>query len=215
MVTHPHLHRFDMKKPLVTNPKPTMSKTDPFATNPLHKMQSGVALLNRFIPYPDNPRTHPPAEIMLLSQLLKTRGVDQPIVVDENWIILKGHGRLQAASLAGLKQFPYVQRFGLSEVDKRAIRIEDNQVALLAGWDRALIRTEIGQLQASGYDIALLGFGEAEIVSFTKLPGPPASFQAFDETIETQFCCPKCKFEWSGNPMMGKKKEGGDTKGRK
>lgn len=162
-------------------------------------IRSGTAPLAKFVRYPSNPRTHPPAQLALLSELLKRYGPDQDIVVDEKFVILKGHGRLDAAFIAGLTDFPYKQHLNLSEADKRAIRIADNQVALLSGWDRDLVRSEIVDLRAAGYDVALLGFGDAELVQFEKLPGPPADFKSFGADIETQHSCPRCGFRWSGN----------------
>lgn len=136
-------------------------------------MKSGRAPLSKFKPYPQNARTHPKEEIDLLSKVIKERGADQPIVVDEDWLILKGHGRLEAAKLAGLADFPYVQRFGLSEADKKAIRIEDNSLPLLAGWNKELLAGELATLQVDGYDLKLLGFPDAQLVTF--MAGVPSS----------------------------------------
>lgn len=155
--------------------------------------------LSWFIPYERNPRTHPPAQVAMLAELIKTHGPDQDIVVDENRIILKGHGRRLAAMLAGLDQFLFLQRFGLSEAEKTAMRIADNQVSLLSGWDRSLVYGEIASLQSQGYDVGLLGFGDAQLVQFTTTPGPPAEFQAFGENIPTKHQCPSCGYKWSGN----------------
>jgi hypothetical protein len=149
--------------------------------------------------YPHNARTHPPAQIKLLAELLKRFGPDQDIVVDEKGVILKGHGRKLAAIEAGLARFPVTQRVGLTENDKAAMRIADNQVALLAGWDSELVRFEITKLQRDEYPIELLGFGEAQLVSFMTTPQPPSAFGTFDETIETAHECPKCGYKWSGN----------------
>ena len=203
----PHSHRFAMSKPSVSKPKNYTTNGDPFVTDDGPKMRSGRAPLSRFVPYPNNPRIHPPAEITILTSLLKKRGADQPIVVDENWVILKGHGRQQAALAAGLEDFPFVQRLDLSEEEKIAIRIEDNSVPLLAAWDRELIRVEIGALKLAGYEMPLLGFGETQLVQFMTTPGPPGSFQVFGEDIETEFCCPKCGYAWSGNAAAGKAKD--------
>lgn len=159
--------------------------------------------LDRIQPYPNNPRTHPKAQIELLAELLKRRGVDQPIVVDEDGVILKGHGRRMAAMLAGLDDFPVIVRKGLSEVEKSAMRIEDNQVALLSGWDRELIREEMTMLKAAGYEMPLLGFGEGQLVAFTTLPGPPGEFGEYGEDIEVDYVCPRCKYKWSGKPNPG------------
>jgi hypothetical protein len=156
--------------------------------------------IGKIQPYDKNPRTHPPAQVTLLAGLIKSFGPDQHIVVDEDAIILKGHGRRLAAIEAEMGWFPVVQRFGLSEDDKRAMRIADNQVTLLAGWDRTLIYGEVMSLKGSGYDVSLLGFGEAQLVQFTTTPGPPAQFATFGEEIETHFECPSCHYKWSGKP---------------
>lgn len=157
--------------------------------------------VDRIIPYPNNPRTHPPAQVTFLAQLFKKFGPDQDIVVDEHWVILKGHGRRLAAIEAGLEQYPVTQRFGLSEEDKRAIRIADNQSALLSGWDQALLSSEVKGLELVGYDVKLLGFGEAQLVQFMAGgPAAPGEFPSFDETIHTEHQCPSCGYKWSGKP---------------
>lgn len=159
--------------------------------------------LSRIVPHPQNPKTHPPAQITLLADLMKRYGVDQPIVVDEDGVILKGHGRRLSAIAAGFEEFPVVVHEGLSDADKIAMRISDNQVPLLGGWDKELIKADIGSLKAAGYDVALLGFGEQQLVQFTTTPGPPAGFPTFGSDIPTDYCCPKCGYSWSGNPAAG------------
>lgn len=155
--------------------------------------------LGKIKPYDDNPRTHPPAQIELLARLFDQFGPDQPIVVDEGGVILKGHGRLLAARAAGMKVFPVVQRRGLSADDKSALRISDNQVALLSGWDRGLLRQELVQLKAHDYSLADLGFGDVQLVEFMAGgPAAPGEFQSFGEDIPTEHECPKCFYRWSG-----------------
>jgi DNA modification methylase len=122
--------------------------------------------IEKIIPYPNNPRTHPADQVSLLAKLISKHGVDQPIVVDEEGFILKGHGRRMAAVEAGLKSFPVVQHLGLSDDDKRAIRLADNQVALLSGWNEGLLRAELTDLKAAGYEMNLLGFSDVQLVSF-------------------------------------------------
>ena len=112
--------------------------------------------LRKIIPYPGNPRNHPPEQITLLATLLKKHGPDQPIVVDEAGVILKGHGRLTASLEAGLADFPVIQRFGLPDIEKRAMRISDNAIALLSGWAPDLMRVELNGLALAGYDMPLL-----------------------------------------------------------
>lgn len=164
-------------------------------------MRPVMTPLTKIVPYPLNPRTHPPAQVALLAGMMTKHGVDQPIVMrEEDGFILKGHGRRLAAIAAAMDAFPVIWRAGLSEEEARAMRIEDNQVALLAGWDRELIHQEVVSLKTAGYDVSTLGFGDAQLVQFTTTPGPPAQFPAFGENIPTDFCCPKCGYKWSGKP---------------
>lgn len=176
-------------------------KTADFDGREVPAMRPIMTPLAKIQPYPLNPRTHPPAQIALLAAIFLKHGIDQPIVMrKEDGFVLKGHGRRLAAIAAGMDEFPVVWREGLSEDDARAMRIDDNQIALLAGWDRELIFQEITALKTSGYDISTLGFGDAQLVQFTTTPGPPATFPSFGEGIATDYCCPRCGYKWSGKP---------------
>ncbi len=165
-------------------------------------MKRAVWPLDRIKPFPNNPRTHPEEQIRLLAEILKRYGPDQDIVVDEDAWILKGHGRHMAAHLAGLKDFPVTIRTGLTDADKHAMRIADNQLPLLSGWAVDIVRGNVELLKAANYPIKLLGFGDAQLVQFTTVPGPPAGgFQSFDPaTIATAYECPACHYKWSGKP---------------
>ena len=126
--------------------------------------------IDKIKPYPNNARAHPPAQITLLADILRKHGPDQPIVVDEDGIILKGHGRLLAAAEANITQFPVIQRCGMSQSEKSAMRIADNAIALLSTWDADLMKTELEALQLSGYDVALLGFDGFQLAEFMTPP---------------------------------------------
>lgn len=127
--------------------------------------------LERIIPYPNNARTHPPEQIALLAEHLKRWGPDQPIVVDEDGVILKGHGRLAAAAEAELTEFPVVVRTGLPEAEKKALRLADNQIALLSGYDRKLLEVELSELKLHDFEMPLLAFSEAQLVGYGAGPG--------------------------------------------
>lgn len=175
-------------------------------------MRPEMRQISKVFDYPNNPRTHPPAQLALLCSLIKRFGFDQPIVVDEDGVILKGHGRKQAAILAGMDEVPVIVKRGLSEADKIAERIGDNQSALLSGWEKELLRGEIVRLQGADYDLELLGFGDAELVQFTTLPGPPSQFPAVGEDIDTEHECPKCHYRWSGSSAPAQPKANGKKK---
>jgi len=186
--------------------KPSGTNPAPFAAPAWVAMKPELWPLDRIKPYPGNPRTHPPEQIELLAVLMKKHGVDQPIVVDELGEILKGHGRRLAAAEAEFTHFPVVQHHGLSEAEKKAMRIADNQTALLSGWDRDLIRSDLVWLKSSGYEMKLLGFGDAQLVQFQTVPGPPEAFPGYTpETMNTKHECPKCGYKWSGQGVLGDK----------
>jgi hypothetical protein len=189
----------------------TKKKRDAFTLEKSwQKMRREMRLLSAIHEYPNNPRTHPPVQLALLAELLKKYGPDQDIVIDgDDDLILKGHGRYRAALLAGLKEFPVTIRSGLSEADKITMRISDNAVSLLSGWDRELIRGEIVQLKALDGDLQLLGFGDAQLVQFTTLPGPPSQSPPVGNVIERE--CPACGHrgsgEWRPKSASSKKKK--------
>lgn len=130
----------------------------PFVAPNWDAAKSTMWPLAKIKPYPNNPREHPADQVALLAELMKKYGPDQPIVVDEKGVILKGHGRLLAAKLAGFEEFPVAQHTGRSEADKRAIRIADNQVALLSSWNPTALKFEYEKLKLSGFEVKILGF---------------------------------------------------------
>jgi hypothetical protein len=90
-----------------------------------------------------------------------------PILVDENYCIIAGHGRALAAESLGLKQVPVIVITGLSETEKRALAIADNKIALNAGWDRAVLGVELPELAKllveCNLDLEITGFEPAEV----------------------------------------------------
>lgn len=117
--------------------------------------------------HPSNARTHPNKQIRQLARSIEQFGFTIPIIVDENDIILAGHGRWFAAQQLGLPLVPVVVLSGLSEAERRAYLLADNKLAEKAGWDRATLAVELNSLAPllveAGLDIGLTGFEPAEI----------------------------------------------------
>lgn len=155
------------RTPKVSLPKPKDRPSFEAPEWPEHSLWP----LARILPYPNNARTHPAEQIALLAEHLKRWGPDQPIVVDEDGVILKGHGRLAAAEEAGLAGFPVVVRTGLPETEKKAIRLADNQIALLSGYDRELLSVELSELKLLDFEMPLLAFTESQLVGYGAGPG--------------------------------------------
>jgi DNA modification methylase len=120
-------------------------------------------LLDKLIPYARNPRTHSDAQIAQIAASIKAFGFNNPILVDSNSGIIAGHGRLLAARQLGLEEVPVIVLDHLSETQKRAYIIADNQLALNAGWDEELLRLELAALQGEEFDVNLIGFDDDEL----------------------------------------------------
>lgn len=119
--------------------------------------------LERIKPYENNPRVHPREEIAALAADMLADSVTMPILVDEDGIIIAGHGRLAAAQLNHFPHYPVVVARGWTEEQKRSARIRDNQRTLMGTWHVELLKTEINDLKLSGYDLPLLGLPQSEL----------------------------------------------------
>ena len=114
-------------------------------------------------PDPGNARTHPKTQVAQIAASLREFGFVNPILVDEEGVIIAGHGRLLAAKSIGLGQVPTIELLGLSAAQKRALRLADNKIALNAGWDADLLKVELEALGELDFDLALTGFSVGEI----------------------------------------------------
>jgi DNA modification methylase len=118
--------------------------------------------LAQLIPYARNPRKNDSA-VATVAASLKEFGWRQPIVVDEEMVILAGHTRLEAARQLGLASAPVHIARGLTPAQARAYRLMDNRASENAEWDEALLGLELGDLQGDGFDLTLTGFDDTEL----------------------------------------------------
>ncbi len=109
-------------------------------------------------PYAKNSRTHSAAQVEQIANSINEFGFTNPILVDESNTIIAGHGRLLAAQRLGMANIPVIRLEGLSDEQKRAYVIADNQLALNAGWDLNTLKAELAVLDTDGFDVDLLGF---------------------------------------------------------
>ena len=118
-------------------------------------------------PHPRNARTHSKKQIRQIADSIRAVGFASPVLIDEDGVLLAGHGRLEAARLLGLKTIPAIVIDGLTEARKRALLLADNRIAQSAGWDRERLASELLSLPellvADGLDITVTGFEPAEI----------------------------------------------------
>jgi DNA modification methylase len=121
--------------------------------------------IDEIIPFPSNARTHSKKQIEKLAQSMRRRGVTNPLLIDEKNMLLAGHGRLAAARKLSLRVLPCIRLLDMSEQDKRAYRVADNQLALEAAWDLDLLASELQLLVNEEYELELTGFDPADIDS--------------------------------------------------
>jgi hypothetical protein len=124
--------------------------------------------ISKLVPYVNNARTHSPEQVMKLRSSLREFGFINPIIIDRDYGIIAGHGRLLAAKEEGITEVPCVFVDYLTEAQKKAYILADNRMAMDAGWDEELLRVEIEALQGEAFDVSLTGFDEKELADLFK-----------------------------------------------
>jgi DNA modification methylase len=117
------------------------------------------------IPYAKNSRTHDQAQIGQIAGSIQEFGFTNPVLVDEENGIVAGHGRVLAALKLGLPDVPCIRLTGMTDLQRQAYVIADNKLALNAAWDDEMLRLELQELEAADFDLALLGFSDAELAA--------------------------------------------------
>lgn len=132
--------------------------------------------IDKIRPYPANAKMHKAAWI---EASIREFGFDQPVVVDAEGVIIKGHGRVEAARKLGYVELPVIVRADLTEEQTRLARIADNRSAD-GGWDWIALRDEIQQLGATAIDLDTLGITENW---WKKLDAPEVSALGFSSDV--------------------------------
>lgn len=112
---------------------------------------------------PRNARTHSKAQIQQIAASIEEFGFVNPVLIDGDGQIIAGHGRVEAAKLLKLKEVPVLRIEHMSEAQKRAYVIADNQLALKAGWNDEILAIELQALTDLEFDVSLTGFDMGEI----------------------------------------------------
>jgi DNA modification methylase len=126
--------------------------------------------ISRLIPRNTNPRKHSAEQVAQVAASMKQFGWTNPILVGANNDVIAGHARLLAAHDLGLPEVPVIQLGHLTEAQRHALVIADNQLALNAGWDEVLLRQELATLQDEDFDLELLGMDPRELEDLLRHP---------------------------------------------
>lgn len=123
------------------------------------------------VPYARNARTHSPAQVAQIAASIREFGFTNPVLIDAAGGIVAGHGRVMAAKSLGVGSVPCLRVDWLTEAQRRAYVLADNQLALQAGWDDELLAGELRALQEDGFDLALTGFDADDLAELLAEPG--------------------------------------------
>lgn len=149
------------------------------------KYQIEWRAVSALLPYARNSRTHSDAQVAQIAASIKEFGWTNPVLVDGDGTIIAGHGRLMAARKLGLNRVPVISLEHLTEAQKRAYVIADNQLAMNAGWDNDMLKVELAELAGEDFDLSLLGFDDKILAGLLaeetegltdpdEIPEPPA-----------------------------------------
>lgn len=145
--------------------------------------------INKLVPYANNARTHNKEQILKLRSSLREFGFVNPVIIDKEYNVLAGHGRIMAAKEEGITEIPCVYVDHFTEAQKKAYILADNRMALDAGWDDELLAVEMEELQNLGFDLGLTGFDESEIADLFDINSDEAKQDDFDVDTELEKPC--------------------------
>lgn len=148
-----------------------------------------LVAIEKLVPYANNARTHSQEQINKLRSSLREFGFINPVLIDENFGIIAGHGRVMAAKAENISEIPCVFVEHLTEAQKKAYILADNRLALDAGWDEELLKIELEALKEMDFDISFAGFDDIEIEKYLNGGDVEVSEDDFDVDEELKKPC--------------------------
>ena len=132
---------------------------------PVYCAHDAIVPVEKLVPNPANPNTHPPEQIQALGRVIKEHnGWRSPITVStRSGMIVKGHGRLEAAMLEGLKEAPVDYQDYATQEAEYADLVADNRLAELAEIDQKKLADIFSEIDTGAIDMEATGYKEKEI----------------------------------------------------
>lgn len=152
--------------------------------------------IEKLIPYANNAKIHGAAQLEKLKKSIERFGFITPCLIDKDFNLIAGHGRLMAAKELHLQKVPCIYVEGLSESQRKAYILADNKLGEIAEWDMELLDQEIRGLTEAGFDITLTGFDFDNQLSEEIKEGVEIELDSLgDETFKHE--CPECGFKFN------------------
>lgn len=152
--------------------------------------------VEKLIPYQNNAKIHGAEQLDKLKKSIERFGFLTPCLIDKNFNLIAGHGRLMAAKELGMEKVPCIFVEGLSETQRKAYIIADNKLGEIAEWNIELLDQEIQELTEAGFDITLTGFDFDNKLSEEIHEGVEIEMESLgDETFKHE--CPECGFRFN------------------
>jgi len=129
----------------------------------MQDLQVRMCAVDQLIVYPRNARTHSLQQVDQVAASIREFGWTNPILVGPDYVIIAGHARLLAARQLRMTEVPVIVLEHLTESQRRALAIADNQLALNAGWDEETLRAELAALKLEEFDLDIIGFDDEEL----------------------------------------------------
>lgn len=152
--------------------------------------------IDKLIPYVNNARTHSKEQINKLRASIREFGFINPVIIDRDYNVIAGHGRIMASKKEGIDKVPCVFVDYLTDAQKKAYILADNRMALDADWDEELLKVEIESLQGADFDLNLTGFDEAELMDIF---GDDNQSRAKDDDFDLTAALEKASFVEKGD----------------
>src|SRR5215211_2534806 len=151
------------------------SESNEGQSSTLHPLSVSYRATGSLRPDPRNARTHSKRQVEQIVASIRQFGFTNPILIDPEGVLIAGHGRLLAAKSMGMPEVPTIELVGLSDAQKRALRLADNKIALNAGWDLDLLKVELTELSTLDLDmdLAVTGFSTGELDVLLSGSGDP------------------------------------------
>jgi ParB-like chromosome segregation protein Spo0J len=153
--------------------------------------------LKKLVGYKNNARTHSDLQVSQIAASIKEFGFTNPILITDECDIIAGHGRVLAAKKLGLDKVPCIKLSHLTDTQRRAYIIADNQLALNSDWNFDMLSVEIDELNDHKFDVSLLSFTNEQLADLIGSPEDPVDNELKADPKDKETCiCPKCHFEF-------------------